>query len=207
MKNKSKRTRTRLSLADLVGLSLQQQRQKLLKIMENSEAAQEKFWSKVKKGGRNECWLWQGALYADGYGVVKMSTGSRSTYYKHYGFRAHRVSFFLKHGFLPDDLFICHKCDVPTCVNPKHLFVGNQQINMADKIQKSRQAIGVQHGRSKLTETQVIEARVRYHLEGESLTSIARRLGLVNSSTAAMLDGIHWKHLPMPHGIESPLNF
>ena len=187
------KTNTRLRWEDLAGLSLHQQRQKLLERMANSVVARRKFWEKVTKPKPDDCWLWQGARYADGYGMLVMMVN-----YHAFGFRSHRVSFYLKNGYLPDDLFICHRCDTPTCVNPSHLFLGKQKQNMDDKVSKKRQAFNENHGRHKLTCEQVQKARKMHFLENKPLTQVAKHFGLCNSAMGSLLSGKNWKHLPWP---------
>lgn len=76
----------------------------------------------------NNCWEWQGTRLATGYGLFRV-LGQRL---------AHRVSFVLKYGTLGEGLFVCHKCDNKTCVNPDHLFLGTHQDNMDDMVVKGR---------------------------------------------------------------------
>lgn len=75
------------------------------------------------------CWLWAGPL--DGWGYGALSIQRRPV-------RAHRVSWELHHGPIPDGLSVLHHCDVPRCVNPAHLFLGDQRANMKDKAMKGR---------------------------------------------------------------------
>ena len=83
------------------------------------------------------CWLWDGSAIPQGYGNVRHN--GRSVL-------AHRLSWFLFHGYWPERLL--HRCDVPACVNPGHLFEGTQSENMLDMVKKNR---GGQCQRRKLT--------------------------------------------------------
>ena len=83
------------------------------------------------------CWLWTGATTAAGYGVVsKGPRAAQKTYL------AHRVAFECSNGAIPDGLVICHRCDVPGCVNPDHLFMGTPRDNTRDMMSKGRDAFG-----------------------------------------------------------------
>jgi hypothetical protein len=85
------------------------------------------FLSHIDKTG--DCWVWTGCLNAYGYGVTRIN-GKLYT--------AHRFSWFMTHGPIPDGLCILHKCDNPPCVNPSHLFIGTKADNMWDKSFKGR---------------------------------------------------------------------
>lgn len=70
----------------------------------------------------NGCWNCQKATRS-GYGAIKINSKTLG---------AHRVSYELRFGKIPEGLFVCHKCDNKRCINPSHLFVGTAKDNMQD---------------------------------------------------------------------------
>jgi HNH endonuclease len=88
------------------------------------------FWSKVEKTGENKCWKWKTYKNKQGYGRLGIAAGQCVN--------AHRVSWVIHNGQIPDGLFICHTCDNPECTNPKHLFLGTRQDNINDMMVKKR---------------------------------------------------------------------
>jgi len=86
---------------------------------------------------KESCKLWVGPLGLGGYGGFSLT----KTEAKELGLRqvtsAHRVAWVLKHGHIPVGLLVCHKCDIPLCVNDEHLFLGTRRDNLLDAVSKS----------------------------------------------------------------------
>ena len=73
------------------------------------------------------------------------------------GVRDNRFSYIIHNDFkeIENGLLVCHKCDNPGCINPNHLFLGTNQDNETDKVNKNRQAMGSKNGNSNLIEDEV----------------------------------------------------
>ena len=89
----------------------------------------DRIYSKVERDPLTGCFNWTGYKDYQGYGNIKIN-------YKH--MRVHRISYQLHYGVDPLELFVCHRCDNPSCINPQHLFLGTPKDNMQDKIRKGR---------------------------------------------------------------------
>jgi hypothetical protein len=151
----------------------------------------ERFWAKVKKASGDACWEWQGGRTPDaGYGLFGVRF-KPSRYVV-----AHRVSYELNCGPIPEGMKVCHKCDNPPCVRPDHLFLGTQADNVEDMRSKGRAAQGTGHFRAKLDPNKVRDIR-RSHAAREPVKSIAARLKVRPGTVYAVIDGKTWGHVPI----------
>ncbi len=156
-----------------------------------------RFWSKVDQspghGPKGTCWKWKAAPNSSGYGRLAVR-GVR-----HY---AHRLSYSIHHGAVPDGKFVCHHCDNRVCVNPHHLFAGTHTDNMRDMWAKGRgdrvkRPRGERNGTSKLSEGDVVAMR-RDRSEGATLSDLARRFGVTESNASSICRGKTWTHAGGP---------
>lgn len=149
----------------------------------------ERFWDRVDtSGGPDACWEWMGYRDRDGYG---------SFWVYETNVRAHRFAYESEHGPVPDDLFVCHSCDNPSCVNPRHLWAGTPQDNVLDMDSKGRRPLnrGESNHIAKLTESEVIAMR-RLKEQGHiSQAEIARRFGVSPMLVSLIVRRMIWTHI------------
>ncbi len=148
----------------------------------------DRFWEKVSPEPNTGCWLWVGAYRDGGYGALGVGATSRS---------AHRVAWELTHGPVPDGMEVCHTCDLPTCVNPEHLFLGTHLDNMRDRDAKGRghQVYGARQHRAHFTDEIVLTMRARCAAGGVSQSAIAREFGVSVNCIHHILRGKTWAHV------------
>jgi HNH endonuclease len=172
-----------------------------------------RFWAKVDKSG--DCWLWKASKNHDGYGRLQVNGRAIA---------AHRISYEIAHGPIPDGLCVCHHCDTPACVNPSHLFLGTHWDNKQDSVRKGRIATGDQHWtrrmpeklargdksgsrlhaenllrgkdhpKAKLTEDDVRTIRQR-RASGQKVHSIATDYDLTDTAVSHIALRRNWKHI------------
>lgn len=104
---------------------------------------------------------------------------------------AHRISWEIHRGPIPEGMSVCHHCDVPTCVNPEHLFIGTHADNMSDMKRKGRQARGEHQGLARLTRKQVLAIRE----DPRSQTAIAKDYGVHQPHISKIKRREIWSHI------------
>lgn len=149
----------------------------------------ERFSALVSK--KPSCWLWVGATDHRGYGKIRSSDAA--------GQRAHRVSYALHYGTIPEGMCVLHKCDNPSCVNPEHLFLGSHKDNMNDMDSKGRRhnLKGVCNPRSKLTREEVLVIKACPNIYG-AMSKLARHFGVTPSAATHVRNGLTWAHSGEP---------
>jgi hypothetical protein len=114
--------------------------------------------------------------------------------------RAHRVSWLLAHGTIPEGMNVLHICDNGVCVNPAHLYLGTQKDNVADMMNRGRfnpghRHNGERHHKAKLHESQIKEIR-QFAANGVTGTELSRRYGIAQSQIREIIRREAWKHVP-----------
>lgn len=163
----------------------------------------ERFWEKVDRGSDDACWNWTASLQGRGYG--KFTTNGKEK-------NAHRWIYIKINGPVADGIEICHTCDNPKCVNPRHLFAGTKSDNMRDAAQKGRNAMqrapekshfhgrkdiqcrGEKQGNSRLTTPDVLEI-IGMSENGISSTDIAKRFCISPGHARKVASGMAWSHV------------
>ena len=127
-----------------------------VKIFLNDEL--KRFWTKVDKKGINDCWNWLRGKH-HGYGNFHIRVNGFDKVVV-----SSRYMWEITFGKIPNNLLVCHKCDNPACVNPKHLFLGTYKDNTDDRDRKNRfvKLQGEDVGTSKLTNEDILEIRKSY---------------------------------------------
>lgn len=177
----------------------------------------ERFYNKVQlPDSPDGCWIWAAGTTSAGYG--------RFSFNKREGL-AHRFSYQYFIGAIPEGMYICHRCDNPSCVNPAHLFAATQKDNLADMVRKGRACFGDRngsrihpervrrgdnhpfklhpekiqrgeaHSQAKLTENQVREIRQRFVAGGVNYPQLAHEYGVNKATISDIVNRRYWKHI------------
>ena len=153
-----------------------------------SKPLSERFWPKVEMIPFHDCWEWIGATNKDGYGQLILENRKHAS--------AHRVSWEMANGTdIPEGMFICHACDNPPCVNPKHLFVGSHADNMEDMALKGRCNVGISNRNARLSEREVIAIRKAYADGGITQKELGAKFGLGAPHVCRIINRKRWVRL------------
>lgn len=143
-----------------------------------TDLEQVRFWNKVTK--TESCWIWNAAT-RNGYGAFKA---------RYVVWSAHRLSWEIHNGKIPDDREICHTCDNRLCVNPKHMFLGTRKDNMQDAVNKGR----ISRHRAKVSDEAI--RQIRYlNSQGIGVRLLAQQFGLAKSNVQNIVNRVTYKHI------------
>lgn len=162
----------------------------------------ERFLTSFQVDRETGCWNWRKSIDGGGYGVIREENNGRLL-------RAHRLSYEIHVGQIPDGMFVCHHCDNRKCVNPAHLFIGTAEDNNLDMRNKGRGinppspkgrdlarvnfARHENHPSAKLTKAQVSEIRMRL-ANGEQGLKLAREYGVSRTAISSIKTGKLWSN-------------
>lgn len=132
-----------------------------------------------------QCWMWQKTLDKDGYGKACYNMEKMP---------AHRMSYKEYVQDFDKTFHVLHTCDNPGCINPDHLFLGNNLSNMRDKVNKGRQLRGEAIGNSKLKGADILNIR-KLREEGLILKSLAEMYNISISHVHDICRRHVWTHL------------
>jgi hypothetical protein len=147
--------------------------------------AKEYFYKNIKVNNKTGCWLWLHNEHSI-YGQISISG---------INVPVHRFSYEIHKGPIPNNLFICHQCDTPKCVNPYHLKTGTQQDNINNAIKRGRNVKGQKVGTSILTDKQVIEIKSILKNKTSTHEQIAIKFKTSRTAITAISTGQNWSHL------------
>lgn len=146
---------------------------------------EKKFWAKVVK--TDGCWMWTGCKSDFGHGQVRIDNINS---------RAHRVSWEWHNGPIPKGQCVLHKCDVPACVNPDHLFLGTKKDNTQDMMRKGRNKYishrGEKSGVARLSRAQVEQIKKEYKPGSNTQSEIGKKYGIGQSHVSQIIRGAIW---------------
>jgi hypothetical protein len=145
---------------------------------------EQRFWEKVLISNASDCWTWTGAKDPRGRGIFRSPTGHET---------APRFAYRMMCGPVPRELYVLHACDNPSCVNPRHLFLGTPADNVQDMMAKGRlnpgsPGRGESHYAAKLTAIDVAEIRA----SKESYGVLSQRYGVAKSQICRIKKWQRW---------------
>lgn len=155
----------------------------------------ERFEEKYIPEPNTGCWLWTGSYYKYGYGSIRIGSrtdGSRTM------IGAHIISYKLFKGEIPTGMYVCHKCDIPECVNPDHLFLGTPSDNTLDMVNKKRNfkpslgKFGENNHLHKLTQIEVNEIREKYATGNYYQRELAKEYGVAQTQISRLILYKRW---------------
>lgn len=140
------------------------------------------------------CILYRSNRTKAGYGRIRLGGLDGKEHY------AHRLSYELSRGPIPDGMQVCHTCDTPNCINPDHLFLGTNADNQADMDKKGRRnltswtMLGAKHHNARLTDDDVRYIRANCKQRGDQ-RRMAKQFGITEANVTVIVKRRGWKHV------------
>ena len=152
-----------------------------------NKSAYERAIERYEPDTNGGCWLWTAGLDKSGYAVI--SENNRQT-------KVHRLIYKTLCGSIPNGLLVCHRCDVRSCINPEHLFLGTHADNTNDMYAKGRgvDRKGIKHPLAKLSSENVLEIRNMVRA-GNSQSSVAKKFSVSKSTISGICSQGRWNHV------------
>lgn len=164
-------------------------------IFEPKLTTKQRFYASVLLPNENGCMLWAKGTTRKGYALIRIQSENGRK------IAAHRYSYALHYGLFDKNLHVCHKCDIPSCMAPDHLFLGTNADNVRDKVSKGRQASGsllICSGETnpgaKLTDKDVLQIRALLR-EGVMVKSIAEKFKVGRKTISDIKVNRRWAHI------------
>ena len=147
----------------------------------------EQLMKSIEYDTNGGCWIWSRCVHIQGYGYVNYNKKVHKT---------HRLFYELFNGSFDTNLHVLHKCDIPCCVNPNHLFLGNNKDNVNDKVKKNRQwrPTGEKNHHNNFKESDIV--LIRQMKETHSQKQISEHFSVTKSAIKHIISGRSWKHIP-----------
>ena len=145
----------------------------------------DRIFNNINSMTDNGCWEWMGTKLRGGYGGLSVRGKT---------WQAHRFSYVVFIGEIPDGMLVCHACDNPSCVNPNHLFLGTHKTNAEDRVKKKRSSVGESFPKSKLKEQEILEIR-RYASLGVTRRTLAKMFRVGSTCITYVVNKRTWRHI------------
>lgn len=145
---------------------------------------EERFITKIHKTA--SCWNWIAGKGWNGYGRFKFQGKM---------IKAHRFSYLLYIGDIPENMLILHSCNNRACVNPEHLLLGNHTQNMQHRQESNRQVQGEKHHQAKLTDKKVKEIRKLYSSQKISQKKLSEKYNIGTTQISRIINNQNWRNL------------
>ena len=147
----------------------------------------ERFWASVSKKETRECWIWIGSLNNARYGTTRWKSRPNL---------AHRVSWEIHYGYIPEGMCILHDCpngDNKRCVNPNHLYLGTMKDNAIDRVTKKQHGIYThpEYKNPSLTWDKIEE--IRMLKDSFTTTQLGKMFNISRISAWGIVTNRHWK--------------